>query len=277
MKQNTILFLALSTLLFFACQDVIEINLNSSNPAVVVEGNITLGKKADLLLSYTTNYFNTEAPKQIENATVTLSNSRGESEQLTNKGNGNYVGEKLIGEANTEYELSVKFSDMELNGKTSIPSKIELLGVSFKESTTDRPNRPGKDGGNTSTSYQIQIRLTDDPFKENFYRFKISDKQNQSDFGTSLTTDQLLPQTGAITYSPMMKTFNALDTVNITIYSMDKNTYSFYSQLSDISGEGFAGMTGMGTPYNPESNMGYNILGYFSAWSVIDTTIIVVP
>jgi hypothetical protein len=279
MKQNTIIFLTLSTLLFFACQDVIEIDLNSSKPTVVVEGNITLGKKANLMLSYTTNYFNTEAPKLVENATVTLSNSKGESEQLANIGNGNYVGQKLKGEANTEYELTVKLPDNELKGKASIPSKIELLGVSFKESTMERPNRPGMDVGNASKSYQIQLSFTDDPAQENFYLFKISSRQNQSFFGNTMTTDQLLPKTGVINYSPMMSQFNALDTVSITIYSMDKKTYSFYNQLSDISGGGGfgGGMLGMSTPYNPESNMGYSVLGYFTAWSIIDTTVIVVP
>jgi hypothetical protein len=275
MKQHTILFLVLSTLLFSACQEVIEIDLNSSNPAVVVEGNIALGKKAILQLSYTSNYFNTETARKIENATVTLTNSKGESEQLTHSGNGRYIGEKLVGEANSTYQLNVKLADDEINGETSIPSKIELLGVTFTESSMDRPSRPGGDNNGTpSKSYQMQLSFTDDPEQENYYLFKISNSQRQFFNRNAMTTDQLLPQTGVINYSPMMSQFHALDTVSITIYSMDKKNYAFYNQLSDISG---GGMAGMSTPYNPESNMGYNVLGYFSAWSVIDTTFIFVP
>lgn len=231
MKHNKILFLVISTLLFSACQDVIEIDLNSSHPAVVVEGNIALGKKAILQLSYTSNYFNTEAPKQIENATVTLTNSIGESEQLTNSGNGIYFGEKLTGEANTEYELNVKLPDVELKGKTSIPAEIKLLGVSFFESTIERPTRPG--GGNvdnTEKNYQMLLSLTDDPVQENFYLLKIFKNQRQSFFGNILTTDQNMQQSGVINYSPIMYQFHALDTINIIIYSMDRENYQFYNQ-----------------------------------------------
>jgi len=55
-------------------------------------------------------------------------------------------------------------------------------------------------------------------------------------------------------------------------YSIDEGTYDYYSALNDINGNGMGGST----PYNPPSNFGDNIMGYFRAWS-LDTEEIRMP
>jgi hypothetical protein len=279
MKQLTILIMALSSLFFTACEDVIEIDLNSSTPAVVVEGNIVYGKTAQLKLSYTSNYFNNETSEKIEDVKVTLTNSKGETEILTHLGNGTYQGKTIVGEANTKYGLKVELKDKVLEGSTSILSKIELESLSFIPATGNMPPRPGNVNLNDSNpKYQIQINFTDDTLQENYYLFRIKQNNQKSEFGDILMADKIMPNTGIVTFSPMMYQFAPGDTVDVKIYSLDNETFDFYNQLADISGGGMGpGMGGMSTPYNPESNMGYNVLGYFSAWSAIDTTFVFVP
>jgi len=55
------------------------------------------------------------------------------------------------------------------------------------------------------------------------------------------------------------------------VYSIDKDTYRYYAQINEAIG---GGMAMSSTPYNPASNLGEDILGYFMARSRIDTTLV---
>ncbi|MCT4645404.1 MAG: hypothetical protein N4A74_10500, partial [Carboxylicivirga sp.] len=49
-----------------------------------------------------------------------------------------------------------------------------------------------------------------------------------------------------------------------------EGTYEYYSQLDEIIDQQGGGSS---TPFNPESNMGKDVLGYFRAWSYDERSI----
>lgn len=272
MKQIKYLSLITAITLFIACEEVIEIDLNSSNPAVVVEGNISIGKTAEVHLSYTHDYFTNDERQNIEDLVVTLTSNNNETEILEHTFNGVYVGKTVIGKANTTYELVIEIDNQVLTGKSVIPSDFEIVSMKLEEATFNRPMQ----GASDTASYTLNLVFTDDKEQRNFYMLAMTQNGEEGEYSYLMIDDEFYNQTGSISYSPMMFQFMENDTVNLQLYSLDRETYSFYTQLSDVTGgDGMQAIKGTGTPYNPASNMGDDILGYFSAWAIIDSTFII--
>ncbi len=73
----------LQTLFAFGCEDVINVDLNSSNPQVVIEGVISDEDiPYTVKISKTTDYFNPGGYDKVSNASVLVSNDNGDSELL---------------------------------------------------------------------------------------------------------------------------------------------------------------------------------------------------
>jgi hypothetical protein len=60
MKLIKIAIVFLTFSLFYSCEEVVQIDLNSANPVVVVEGNISINNVCNLKLNYTSDYFNND-------------------------------------------------------------------------------------------------------------------------------------------------------------------------------------------------------------------------
>jgi hypothetical protein len=268
--QKSYFFLSLLAIagLFFSCQDVIQVDLNSANPVVVVEGSISNGKTCSLQLTYTTDYFNPGTPASIDNAVVILTSSAGESETLTNQGSGNYAGETIMGQDNKEYSLKITIGDKEFNGSSTLQTQARFKNISFKEQSFNQPGSPQQEGA----SYSLSLLFTDDTLQTNYYWVKISQVGRGQTNRYQLLEDSQYATNGTIAYSPMMGSFHAGDTVTVSVISLDKGTYQYYNQMNDMV-SGIMGSSS--TPYNPKSNMGDDALGYFSACSSTDTTLIV--
>lgn len=261
--------------LFISCEEIIEIDLNSTNPAIVVDGSISIGETAEVHLSYTRDYFTNDIPQNISNAKVTLIGGNDETEVLKYTDNGSYVGEKLIGKSNTIYGLKVEMPDQELNGKSEIHSEIEIISMHLQEASF---SHSGMKGNSDTIRYNMNLTFTDERDQHNYYMLAITQNGEEGAYSYLMIDDEFYPKTGSISYAPMMYQFSENDTVNVKLYSLDQNTYAFYNQLADVTGGGgMRGAMGMGTPYNPASNMGENVLGYFAAWAMVDTTFIVKP
>jgi hypothetical protein len=265
--MNRFITIIASLLMLFSCEEVITINLNSANPVVVVEGNIVANHVCTLKLSYTSDYFNNEAPKLIENAVVTLSDSKGESEILTSKGNGIYSGKSILGDFNTQYKMDIKIGEEDFTGTSYLPSPVSFKRLFFEESTAERFNPQ-----NNKTTYGMNLWINDDIKSSNYYILTIRKNSQTGDGRYLLFENSYLTKIGLISYTPGRRSFDLGDTVNVKIFSVDQETYLYYTQLNDVSG---GRMGESSTPYNPKSNFGANVMGYFMAQSIADTTVIV--
>jgi hypothetical protein len=268
-RLKYISFIAAFTL-FISCEEVIEIDLNSADPAIVVDGSICFGETAEVQLSYTQDYFSNDSTQYIENAYVTLIAGNDETEVLEYTENGIYLGKTMFGKSNTNYELKIELPDQEISGESEIRSEIELISMTLKETTF---SSPGKQENTDSIYFNLNLTFTDVMDEQNYYMLAITQNGETGEYSYLLINDEFYSNTGKISYTPMMYQLAEGDTINMKLYSLDENTYTFYNQLADITNE--SGISGTGTPYNPTSNMGDNILGYFAAWAMIDTSFIV--
>lgn len=250
----------LMVLFLSSCEEVIDIDLNSSNPVLVAEGVIDNESPAWIRLSYTSDYFETEQAKFEEGASVIISDNAGNSETLEYVSDGLYQGSNLIGNDNDQYTITILKDDIEYTASSKLFPASEILSVSFEENEN---LKPGQD-----ESYNITMSFKDDPLINNFYLIKFQTSGDVEDDANSyyLVDDSYYGNTGDIEYSPMRLNFELGDEVMIELYSIDEDTYVYYSELNDAGG---GMMGGSSTPYNPKSNFGSEVLGYFAAWSMV--------
>ncbi len=251
---------------FYACENVIDIDLNSSNPALVADAFIEPNKAASLSLNYTADYFGTDEPKYEGNAEVVITSSNGNSEALQHRGNGIYTGNLLKGQVGQNYELSIKLGDEEYLGSTELLTPTSILELDFVEASG-----PGSTRGDDA--YNLIILFTNNVDEENYYLLKyfMNDEIVEHQF-TALPAE-FIGNTEVVQYDPLFPVYEKGDKVRVEIFSIDEGTYTYYSQLQEIT----RGRGGSSTPYNPQSNMGNDILGYFRAWSMDSKTITINP
>ncbi len=248
-----------------SCEKVIEIDLNSSNPVLVAEGQIVKDSTVWLKLSYTTDYFNNEAVVFEENATVVITDSNNNSEILSYVGNGIYKSNLIVGEIGKNYTLDITTANNECTAQSSLMPPSEIYDIIVSESDMQRP-------GQQKTTYSLEIKFKDVSTADDYYMMKIFINDRLDSY--ALVDDKIFLVGDTISYPLMRKEFYKNDKVAINLYSVDKNTYRYYSQLNDAISDGM-GPGGSSTPYNPTSNFGENVLGYFAAWSYVSDTIVV--
>ena len=254
-----------------SCEEVIEIDLNSSNPVIVAEGYLNQDSLSYINLSYTTDYFHSETPVLIEDAIVRLEDDNGNSELLTHIGGGFYQGSTLRGEARTDYLISMEIGDEVLTGKSRLLPPAEIESIYYSESIFQRPaGPPGTPPA--MTSYTVTLNILDDPLENNYFLLNFFTSTSGPSFFYLTTSDEFIDDEKTISFSTFMFEFFQGDTVNIEIFSIDAPSYWYYNQLNDAVGMG-PGMSS--TPYNPKSNFGGNVMGYFMARSKMDTSIVI--
>ena len=177
---------------------------------------------------------------------------------------GIYKGNQLYGEEDENYTIRIITDENEYTASSMLMSPTEIYEITIEESEMQRP-------GQTEKSYSLNLKFKDNPVIENFYMIKFWENNEPVDSYT-LIEDSYFAIGDTIEYSPMRISFEKNDEVIITIYSIDENAYVYYNQLNDALGEG---MRSSSTPYNPLSNFGNDVMGYFVAWSYVSDTIII--
>jgi len=250
-------------LLLSSCEEVIEIDLNDSAPAFVVEAELYKDSLITVRLTQTANYFSVEEPVIIEGATVLLSDQAGESEELIYTGNGFYTGQSIRGTENSTYEIEILVDDKNYSGVSYLPFETEVYSMDYNALP------PGQGPPGPVPYYFVTSSFKGTPGENSYFmlRYKhngrlLNDRVHLlSGFFTSRDT---------VSYSNQFYLFNPLDTVEVIVYSIDEPLFNYFTQLNDAIGGGM-GMSS--TPYNPASNIQNGALGYFAAWSVTADTL----
>lgn len=94
-----ILILLGSSLLFQACEDVIDVDLANAEPELVVDGWLNnLSQVQEIKLSLSQPYFDSRSSTGVENATVSVTSSNGGTWEFIHQGEGRYTWTPTAGE-----------------------------------------------------------------------------------------------------------------------------------------------------------------------------------
>jgi len=262
---KNILFTLTFLILLTSCEEVIQIDLNSANPAFVVEAKIQHDSVAQVRLTRTTSYFSQERPGFIDNAKVYLSDGSSR-EELIYQENGNYKGDTLTGIQNRSYTIEILHDGKTYQGVSTLPAKTEIISIRYFKGETPTILNP-----NGEIVYTIQFEFVDDPEVSNFYMVSFVREGKMIEnryflFTENITNGGSLEKFGGNIFSFAESIFTTEGEVTVNLFSIDEPVYNYFMRLDDVLFWKRRVMPP--TPYNPVSNVDNGALGYFAAWGL---------
>ncbi len=261
MKTRNIIFIAAILICITSCEKVIYIDLNTVNPLVIVEGNITdLPGPYTVKLSNTVNYYDPNVFPAVAGAKVTVSDNASNSEVLKETTPGIYQTSSLQGVIGRTYSLNIVTSGGNTyTAQSTMPDSVPIDSINF----TIR---------NDST-YRTICKFKDPPGIINYYKLQVS----SNDTLALDTTNVRILEDGLADGQELSITYRTRfvlgDTANVMLDCIDLATYNFYRTMANV--EGGIGASLGSPPANPVTNVSNGGLGYFSAHAVTKKSAVV--
>ena len=263
-KNRAILFTIVAvSVLLVSCEKVIQLDLSSSTPQLVIQGNVYDNEGPyKVTFSKTVNFDASNVYPAVTNATVTISDDAGQSDTLTQTVAGTYATSSLQGSIGHIYTLTVKVDGKTYTASSTMLPPVRIDSIYYKNSLL---------GGSKS----VALDFTNHPNKDNYYRVIhfINNVQVTGFNVFSYKSD--LPE--KVSYTFMSTENDATDTTNpslekgdiITVWleSLDKGVFDYFHTAKSGNGQNVS-------PANPVSNISNGAFGYFCACSVRKKSII---
>ncbi len=251
--------------IFTSCEKVIDINLNSSDPKLVIEAEISNQKVCTVKLTKTIDFDVSNNFPPVEGASITLTDDLGNSEVLSETSSGIYKTKTILGTPGRIYTITVIDQEKTYSAVSSMSNVVAMDTITFE--------KMGAFGNSTNIA---NIKFNDPAGIKNYYRFieevngitqnTIFIYEDRFEDGKSISTS-LFNDPG---HGGDNTTIEHGDSVKILIQCIDKGVYDYFSSLNQLSG----GMQSS-TPANPSSNFSNGALGYFNAYSFDEKSVIV--
>ncbi len=234
-----------------SCEKVIDIDLHSVEPRVVIEALLPLDSTETVGISTTKDFNIDNEFIPLSGAVVTLKDDDGNSEILEQNNEGLYVGRSIKGVEQKTYYLHIDIDGKEYTSESTMPRFVRLEKINMY-------SIPAFD-------YPLpQIVFQDPAGEDNYYRAKLYINGTRKDIGGGTVDDEqrdglqierLLP---AFDDDDDRETILKGDTILVEFQTLDKGAYTFFDTF---------GTMGM-SQNNPASNIEGGALGYFSAYTV---------
>ncbi len=263
--MKKIIFPLFTILFFVSCQQVIDINLNSVSPKLVVEDNISTKPGPYLVkLTRTTNFFGDTTPAFETGAQVIINDNSGHRDTLHELYPGKYFTTSLTGNINETYTLSVNTQGQNYLAVAPMTDTLTIDSISYALRTSTH-------NGN---SYSVTFSFTDPPQLGNYYGFRVY--QNGllvKDIADNKLFSDALFNGGAVHQRISGSSMNWLqnDTIKVELVCFNKTAYDFYNTLQKTmqSGSPFSS-----PPANPVNNLNNGALGFFGVDAVTSKSIV---
>ena len=245
-------FIALSGL--FSCQKVITIELNKTNPQLVIDARINdLPGPYTVTLSQTTDYFTPGTYPTISGAKISITDNGTSTDNLIEVSPGTYKTVNLKGTPGHTYVLNISYNGKTYTAQTTMPQPVGIDNLV----DTLTIGRNGRE--------RITLRgfFTDPVGTDNYYNMHFYRNDSLLDSNRYIIySDKLVD--GKQADIPYRRGFNIGDSVTMELLSIDKATYDFYRTANDILDRG--SQLTSAAPSNPVTNVSTGAVGYFSAY-----------
>jgi len=266
-KTVQTLFILSLFLLLSSCEELINIDLNSADPKIVIEGTVTdQPGPYRVTITKTTDYYNPGTYPTVIGAEVTITDDLGFSEELQEIENGVYQTINLQGVSDRIYTLTVIAEGQTYSAVSSMPQPTEIDSL-YYEKGEGGPRQKDKEG------YNLIVVFRDEPGVEDFKRIKVF-RNGILQSGYFLYNGRL-SDGNVIEYNRIRTDFELGDFVSIELLSIDKATYEYYSTLGNAAASASVSKIQTKIPANPNSNLTGDALGYFGAFTVRPDSILI--
>lgn len=252
MKRIISLVLVVCSVVFYSCEKVIDLNLNTADPKYVIEADLNnLSETQVIKISQTVNFDEPFPSSPIEDAIVVVTDVDGTIHSFTSVGNGVYQATNFKPEKNGSYSLRVNIGSEVFESTTNrVPYvQVDSIGI-IKENVFNED------------IYSVTLKFVDPPNVPNYYKYNYS-VNGQPYVFAGVFSDKFNDGrvvTHEITERDEKKKFVVGDTIDIRRECINKDVYTFWSELQSIN-------PGSAAPANPTSNISNGALGYFSVSS----------
>lgn len=171
MKTYIKTLLAIVTITFTSCTDVIDVDVSEAAPRLVIEASInwekgTAGNEQIIKLSTSTPFFDEQINKEVTGASVMITNDNDGTEFIfTDQNNGSYTTTNFIPVLNQSYTLQVVY-----NNETYIAKETMMSVVDIKDVTQAIEIEGGDE------IIEVNLAFDDPENEENFYFIKFKEQ-----------------------------------------------------------------------------------------------------
>jgi hypothetical protein len=271
MKITYKIIIVLCTLFFIACEDVVNIELDTAPAKLVIDASLkwekgTTGNEQTIKLTTTTDFYATTIPVASGAVVFVRDENANQFDFVETPGTGNYVCTNFIPAINRNYTLTVIY-----NGQTYTASE-KLIAVPTIDSVEQTEN-----GGFTGDEVEVKFYFQDFPNEANFYLINFN------------ASNALLPIIDVIDddffqgnqmFAYLANDLKTDDSIRLQLQGISERYYNYMNVLLGIAG------TNGGSPFQtPPATVRGNIinqtnfdnfaLGYFSVSETDQQTYIV--
>lgn len=166
--KSLIIVLILS---FSSCTDVIDVDVPTAPPRLVIEASIdwekgTSGNEQTIRLTTSTPYFSYQEINAVTNASVKITNTTDNSEFVFNNMNdGNYTISNFVPVVNQSYVLEVIYNEETYIAEETLIPVVDVAEI-----------YQSVDGGFDDEALEVNIDFDDPVDEDNFYFFRLQEQ-----------------------------------------------------------------------------------------------------
>lgn len=251
-NNSLALFLFLAGTIFTGCEKVIDLELDNSDPVLVIEGGVSNRLEYQLVrISKTMPFDEKTRFNPFSGAVVKLSSSDGKNFTYSEVSPGIYQTEVFRGVPGIKYTLDVLAEGKQYTATSEMPQPVKLDSINLKKFSFF---------GDTNT--YAAANYIDPVSVQNQYRFilKVKDKIEEE----SVTEDRF--NDGNTVSEVIFYELDDLkkgDRIDVEMQCIDRAVFKYFFAVSQIDGNGGPPVA----PANPVSNFSNGALGIFNAYT----------
>ena len=264
-RMSYLLILLFYMIHLVSCEEIVNIDLDYSNPAFVVEAHIYKDSVACVRLSMTSGFFSEEEDAFIDDATIII-NDGVISEGLSYRVSGLYEGTSVVGVEGRFYEIEISYHGSVYSAVSYMHSKTDISALRFGKDDSQSILNP-----NGNIVYSISCEFFDDPDIDNYYMIRFLNNgamlkgsnyylltEKTSNHGSFSNTENTINFSESIFFDG--------GEVTVELFTIDKDVYTYFKQLDEVLF--WRRRVIPPIPYNPASNLDNGALGFFAAWTM---------
>jgi len=263
MRKKEFLYVFVVLLLTVSCRKVIDLEVNETEPKMVIEANYDAVKEEVLVkISKSINVFAAENYPAITGAEVQIIDENNVATSLVDQGDGTYLVENYTPIYNSSYKMVIEADGTTYKASDSLPSIVSLDSIEpeFQEENLF-----------IDSGYVLFINLTD-PLGPNYYRVIRNENGEYADeAGDLFLFDDGLTEGNAQRVPLFANLYQPGDSISIELISYSEHSFKYYQLLSDIAN----GSAQSAAPANPTYSWTNKALGHFATYGY-DTKYIVI-
>ena len=227
--------LATAIILFNACEEVIDVDVDDYKQNIVIDGAITdIPGQNYVKIYYPDNAFKSGSITNISGAKVTVSDDAGNSEILEETQPGYYIISSLVGVYGRKYTLRVEYKGKAYTGSSVLMMPMSFDSIQFEKSSSYYWGIP-------VDYYKIRFLITNKKGIDEYWLIKVTGNSGNysSDYvATEVYSDKYSDGKQDV-LNNFSEEFSTNTKIKVELLSIDKSAYEYYYQLNELAGGHF--------------------------------------